>query len=135
MAEIKSVTFSPILEHVLDEVSVGCSETDLFSDGIKCEDTYIASLSKSARKYQHPEDKPRVPRWRKITLLTLGFIFLLGIGGVVIYLVTRELYNRELHYYSRAVSENRTGFVSENSSINESMTSVGSFNTIKSSSG
>ena len=44
MAEIKSVTFSPILEHVLDEVSVGSSETDLFHDGIKCKDTYIASL-------------------------------------------------------------------------------------------
>lgn len=136
MAEIKSVTFSPILEHVSDELSVGSSETDLFLDGIKCEDVYIASLSKSARKYLHPDDEQRVPRGRKIALLTLGFIFLLGIGGVVIYLITRELYNRERHYYSGAGSENRTGFVSGDKSINESLIGVqASFNTRKSSSG
>lgn len=137
MVEIKSVTFSPILEHVSDEVSVGSSETGLFPDGIKCEDVYIAGLSNSAGKYQHPDDEPReVLRRRKIALLTLGFIFLLGIGGVVIYLVTRELYNRERHYYSGAVSENRTGlFVSGNTSTKESMISAASFNTIKSSSG
>jgi len=71
-------------------------------------------LSKSARKYQVPtEDERGVPRRRKIALLTLGFI-LLGIGGVVIYLATRALYNREQCYNSGAVSENNTGFASGN---------------------
>ena len=136
MAETKSVTFSPILEQVSDEVSVGSSETDSFSDEMKVEDAYIASLSKSARKYQLPaEDERIVPPRRKIALLTLGLFLLLGIGGVVIYLVTRQLYNREQHYYSEAVSENKTGFVSGNTSIKESVISVGSFNTMKSSSG
>ena len=135
MAERKLVTFSPFLEQVSEEVSIRSSETDLFPDG--WDDVHIASLSKRARKYLHTtDDEPRVPRGRKIALLTLGFIFLLGIGGVVIYLITRELYNREQHYYSETVSENRTGFVSGNTSINESMISVqASFSAVKSSSG
>ena len=136
MAEMKSVTFSPILEQAYDEESVGSSETELFPDGIKCDDASIASLSKSARKYQLPtEDERRVPRRRKIALLTLGFILLLGIGGVAIYLVTRELYNREQHYYSGAVRESKTGFASGNTSVKESTISVDSSNTIKPSSG
>lgn len=136
MAETKSVTFSPILEQASDEVSVGSSETDLSPDGIKLEEACIASLSKSARKYQLPtEDERRVLRRRKIALLTLGFILLLGIGGVVIYLVTRELYNREQYYYSGAVSENNTGFASGNTSVKEPTTILGSFNTIQPSSG
>lgn len=133
MAEIKSVTFSPILEHAPDDVSVVSSDTGLFPEGIKFEDAYIASLSKSARKYQLPtEDAPREPRRRKIALLTLGFILLLGIGAVVIYLVTRELYNKDQHYYSGAVSElNKTGFASKDTDIKEATISVGSFSTIK----
>ena len=135
MAEKKSVTFSPILELASDEVSVGSSETDLFPDRKEFEEAYIASLSKSARKYQAPtEDERRVPRRRKIALLSLGLI-LLGIGGVVIYLVTRALHNRDQHYYSGAVSQNNTGFSSGNTSIKESTITLGSFNSIQPSSG
>ena len=50
MAETKSVTFSPILEQVSDEVSVGSTETDFLPDETKVEDAYVASLSKSSRK-------------------------------------------------------------------------------------
>lgn len=136
MAKAKSVTFSPILELASDEVSVGSSETDLFPSGMKFEDAYTAGLSKSAKKYDLPtEDERRVPRGRKIALLTLGFILLLGIGGVVIYLVTGELHNREQHYHSGAMNENKTGFASGNTSKKESTISVGSFNIIKPSSG
>ena len=133
MAEIKSVTFSPIIEQARDDVSVVSSDTGLFPEGVKFEDAYIGSLSKSARKYQLPtEDKPRVPQRRKIALLTLGFILLLGVGGVVIYLVTRELNNKEQHYFSGAVSKlNKTRFVSRNTHMKEATISVGSFNTIK----
>ncbi|KAL9955829.1 hypothetical protein ACROYT_G037214 [Oculina patagonica] len=136
MAEIKSVTFSPILEHAPDDVSVVSSDTGLVPKEMKFEDAYIASLSKSARKYQLPtEDAPRAPRRRKIALLTLGFILLLGIGAAVIYLVTRELYNREKHYYSGAVSElNKTGLASKGTHIKGATKSVWSFNTIKPSS-
>ena len=96
---------------------------------MKFEDAYTADLSKSAKKYVLPsEDERRVPRGRKIALLTLGFILLLGIGGVVIYLVTGELHNREQHYHSGAMNENKTGFASGNTSIKESTISAGSFN-------
>lgn len=126
MAEIKSVHFSPILEHAPDDISIPSSDVALFPEGIKFEDAYIASLSKSAKKYQLPnEDEPRVPQWRKIALMTIGFILLLGIGGVVIYLVTRELYNKEQHSYSGALGGNR------NANLHESTMSVGSFNIIK----
>lgn len=132
----KSVTFSHILELASDEVSVGSSETDFFTSVMKFEDAYTAGLSKSAKKYELPtEDERRVPRGRKIALLTLGFILLLGIGGVVIYLVTRELHNREQHYHSGAMNENKTEFASGNTSIKESTISLGSFNIIKPSSG
>jgi len=136
MAMKKSVTFSHILELASDEVSVGSSETDLFPSVMKFEDAYTAGLSKSAKKYELPtEDERRVSRGRKIALLTLGFILLLGIGGVVIYLVTRELHNREQHYRSGAMNENKTEFASGNTSIKESTISLGSFNIIKPSSG
>jgi len=136
MAMKKSVTFSHILELASDEVSVGSSETDLFPSVMKFEDAYTAGLSKSAKKYELPtEDERRVSRGRKIALLTLGFILLLGIGGVVIYLVTRELHNREQHYHSGAMNENKTEFASGNTSIKESTISLGSFNIIKPSSG
>ena len=132
MAEIKSVTFSPILEQVSDDVSVESSDIGFPPEEMKFEDVYFVSLSSSARKYQIPtENEPRVPRRRKIVLLTLGFILLLGIGGVVIYLVTRELYNKGQRIYSGTVSEHKTGFESRGINMKESRVAVSSFKTIK----
>lgn len=60
----------------------------------------------------------------KIVLLIFGFIFFFGIGGVVIYFIIREFYNREWYYYSGVVSENRIGFVLGDISINEFLIGV-----------
>ena len=93
MAEKKLVHFSPIiLEHVSDDTSlVSGSDIKLLNEGMNLEETSVAGLSENAKKYRVPnEDKsePRRPRTRKIALLALGFIFLLGIAGVAIYLIT-----------------------------------------------
>ena len=136
MADLKSVSFSPILEQTPDDISVASSNTGSIPEGMNFEDAYIASLSKSAKKYHLPsEDEPRVPRRRKIILLTFGFVLLLAIGGVVIYFVTRELYNKEQQYYSGAVSEDKMEIEWRGTSIRNGTISVDSYNTVMSSFG
>lgn len=131
MAELKSVSFSPILEQTPDDVSMASSNTGSLPEGMNFEDAYIASLSKSAKKYHLPsEDERRVPRRRRIVLLAFGFVLLLAIGGVVIYFVTRELYNKEQQLYSGAVSEDKMEIESSGTHIRNGTISMGSYNTI-----
>ena len=111
MADTRSVHFSPIIEEVSDETSIVSSDVGLFPEGMNLEDTYIASLSKSAKKYRLPSDQDneaRAPRTRKIALLSMSFIILLAIGvGVAIYLITRELDNKEGHFHSGSLGDTR----------------------------
>ena len=103
MAEAKSVRFSPIIEETIDDISTASSNMDFFPSGMNFEDAYIASLSKSAKKYHLPnENEQRLLQRRKKGLLALGFVLLLGITGAGIYFVTRELSNQEPYHYSGA---------------------------------
>lgn len=138
MAYVKRVHFSPILEQPSDITSVVGSDIGLFPEGMDFEDAYIASLSKNAKKYRVPTERngePREPRTRKIALLTLGFILLLGIGAVAIYLIARELYNKEGHNFSGNVGEKKTGFPEGNSSLNGYTLRLATISTIMPSSG
>ena len=120
MAETKSVHFSPILEQPSDETINITSDIGLFPEGINFEDTHVTSQSKSAKKYRLPGDHDgeyRAPPRRKIALLVLGFVLLLCIGGVAIYLITRELYNRQEYAYSGNVGKKNAGFSRENTTL------------------
>lgn len=120
MAETKSVRFSPILEQPSDETVNISSDIGLFPEGLNFEDADEASLSKSAKKYRPPgnhDDEYRAPSRRKKALLVLGFILLLCIGGVAIYLITRELYNSEGYAYSGNVGKKNAGFPGENTTL------------------
>ena len=119
MAEKKSVHFSSILEQRLDGSTIASSEVDAISftlGGMDFEE--VASLSRSAQKYRVPaadsDDPSTRPRRWKVGLLTLGFIFLLGIGGLSIYFITRELSNRERNSNSKKVGDKETGVSAEN---------------------
>lgn len=121
MAEKKSVHFSSILEETLNGSSTASSEVDAISftlGGMDFEEVHIASLSRSAQKYRVPAadtDEQRTrPRRRKVSLLTFGFIFLLGIGGLSIYFITRQLSNRERNSNSKKVGDKETGVLAEN---------------------
>lgn len=136
MVAIKSVHFSPILEQATDDISTASSDVGLFPNGRKFEDAYIASLSKSAKKYHLPTaDERRLSQRRKRTLLALGFILLLGITGIVIYLATRELSNMKPYSYSEAAGEREPKFASRNTSLHYSSITMGSLCTKKASLG
>ena len=120
MAETKSVHFSPILEQPSDETVNISSDIGLFPEGMNFEDAYEASLSKSAKKYRPQGGHHReysVPSRRKVALLILGFILLLCIGGVAIYLITRELYNSEEYAYSGNVGKKNAGLPGANTTL------------------
>ena len=118
MADTRSVHFSPIIEEVSDETSIVSSDVGLFPEGMNFEDAYMSKsvervrkVRKSAKKYRLPSDQDneaRAPRTRKIALLSMSFIILLAIGvGVAIYLITRELDNKEGHFHSGSLGDTR----------------------------
>ncbi|XP_022779243.1 uncharacterized protein LOC111320809 [Stylophora pistillata] len=119
MAEAKSVRFSPIIEESPDDISTASSNTDFFPHRKNMEDIYIASLTKSAKKYHLPnENEQRLIQRRKKGLLALGFVLLLGITAVGIYFVTRELSNQEPYLYSgAAVERGKHEFASRNMTL------------------
>lgn len=119
MAEAKSVRFSPIIEETIDDISTASSNMDFFPSGMNFEDAYIASLSKSAKKYHlSNENEQRLLQRRKKGLLALGFVLLLGITGAGIYFVTRELSNQEPYHYSgAAVRGSKPEFATKNMTL------------------
>lgn len=138
MAETRSVHFSPILEQASDETSDINSDAGSFSTAMSREEAYVASLSKSAEKYRLPSDDEngtRTPCKRKIALLTLGFIFLLGVGGVAIYFITREIFNRGEQVYSVKSAPKNVGSQLKDTTETIHITPQVTTGTIRSSSG
>ena len=134
MAATRSVHFSPILEQPTDETSDINSDVSSFSTATSCEEAYATSLSRSAKKYRLPSDdenETRPPSKRKIALLGLGFILLLGVGGVAIYFITREIFNRGRKVYSAKSAAKNVGFPLENTTVKIHITPQVTMGTIR----
>ncbi|XP_068717465.1 serine-rich adhesin for platelets-like [Montipora capricornis] len=116
MKKTKSVRFSSIEHEACEETSYVGSDISLVPEGITSEEVYVGNLFEHTKVYRCPtdgDDARRVSRKRKIAQLTVGFLLLLGVGGLAIYLISKELYNQGHQTYGRQLDPDKVVLAAE----------------------
>lgn len=134
--QTRSVHFSPIEEKACDETSNVGSELNLVPEGITLEEVYVGSLFENGKnlRLSNKGGKPiaRGLRRHKRALLSLGFVLLLGVGCVAIYLIVMELYNQGNTPYSRQLGLKNSAPTAEAAATEISISPLTSDKTVQS---
>ena len=119
--QTRSVRFSLIEDEACNVTSNVGSELNLVPEGITLEEVYVGSLFENEKKHRLSKDggKPiqRGLRRHKRALFSLGFLLLLGVGCVAIYLIVMELYNQGNTPYSRQLGLENPAPIAESTTL------------------
>lgn len=119
--QTRSVRFSPIEDEACDESSNVGSEFNLVLEGITLEEVYVGSLFENEKKHHLSKEGAKAIqrglRRHKRAVLSLGFVLLLGVGCVAIYLTVMELYNHGYTPYSRQLGLKNSAPTAESTTI------------------
>lgn len=119
--QTRSVRFSPIEDEACDESSNVGSEFNLVLEGITLEEVYVGSLFENEKKHHLSKEGAKAIqrglRRHKRAVLSLGFMLLLGVGCVAIYLIVMELYNHGYTPYSRQLGLKNSAPTAESTTI------------------
>ncbi|KAK2565458.1 hypothetical protein P5673_010521 [Acropora cervicornis] len=134
--QTRSVRFSPIEDEACDESSNVGSELNLVPEGITLEEVYVGGLFENEKNRHLSKDGAKAIqrglRRHKRAVLSLGFVLLLGVGCVAIYLIVMELYNQGNTPYSRQLGLKNSAPTTESTTIEISTSPLISDKTVQS---
>lgn len=134
--QTRSVRFSPIEDEACDESSNVGSELNLVPEGITLEEVYVGGLFENEKKRHLSKEGAKAIqrglRRHKRAVLSLGFVLLLGVGCVAIYLIVMELYNQGNTPYSRQLGLKNSAPTTESTTMEISTSLLISDKTVQS---